>query len=123
VSGDNVDKDELLRTGIGLLTIGHEAVVEGMYGTVDTASLRAAYEVLRKNLTDFRMKFPGIPADSLDDAYDAVMEVADMYAKRMDLVVFGMLKGFMEVTRAYLEDCPDADIGAILQDAALHLPA
>jgi hypothetical protein len=94
-----------------------------MHGAVDTASLRAAYEILRKNLTDFGMKFPGIPEESLDDAYDAIMEVAEVYAKRMDLVVFGMLKGFMEVTRAYLEDCPEADIGAILQKAALNLPA
>jgi hypothetical protein len=112
------------RTGIGMLTLGHEAVSNGQDGGLDMSEVFAAYELLRKSFTDFILDSPPeVPADSLEAACEAIADVANMYSERLDFLLLGVFYGFNKVVAAYLEDCPDADIGAILRKVALNPPA
>ncbi|MEV4319298.1 hypothetical protein [Actinocrispum sp. NPDC049592] len=119
-----VDKAEMWRTGIGMLTLGHEAVSNGRDGNLDMSEVYAAYSLLRRTFTDFDLDSPPeVPADSLDATYEAITDVADMYSERLDFLLLGIFYGFNKVVAAYLEDCPGADIGAILRRVALNPPA
>jgi hypothetical protein len=117
------EQTDVMRTGIGLLTMIHTSVVQGRQPGYDRASMLSAYALLRQNITDFRLTVPDIEPEEQELMERVADAVAQVYAKRLDWLMFGILKGFGDVVTAYLDDGPDVDIAAILQRAALDLPA
>jgi hypothetical protein len=116
-AGQVINRIEAMQAGVGVLTVAHGA----LRGSEDTDDIRAALSLLRHGALDITMDVGGVPAECDAIVRQKAQEVAEELSQRAQLMVNGCVKAFIEVAAAYERDCPDADIPAILQKAALDL--
>jgi hypothetical protein len=118
-----VDRSEMMHTAIGILTVAYEAVDKRGRGEYDDAEYQSAMALVVQNFVDFRMELSDVPEAAVPHVQRAAQAVGMEFGNRVDWLLGGLVRGYMAIVQAYMEDCPNSDIPAILQRTALNLPS
>jgi hypothetical protein len=118
-----VDRADMMGTAIGILTVAYEAVDRRRRGEPDDGEYASSMALVAQSFTEFQMSLPQVPVWAAPYAQSGAEAAAMEFGKRMDWLLGGLVKGYMDIVRAYLEDCPNANIPSVLQRTARELPS
>ncbi|WP_199440772.1 hypothetical protein [Umezawaea beigongshangensis] len=111
-----MENDEIMQRAIGVLTLMHGAASGGPAGEGD--DLRVALKMLQEDVFSYSVPLPQgedvDPAEFLRQALEQIMA-------RFATFTAGLALGFQAVAHAYEEECPDADVSAVLQELSIRI--
>jgi hypothetical protein len=105
--------EEIMQRAIGVLTLMH-----GGDGEAD--DLRLALKLLQEDVFSYSV---AVPDGAGDDTAEFVRVALEQVMARVAAFTAGLTLGFQAVAHAFEEQCPEADVPAVLQSLALRLEA
>jgi hypothetical protein len=112
-----MDDIDLLRTGIGLLTVTH-GVTQNLIAGDEPGS--TGLEMLLTEALHFGFEIDTLPGCEAE-VQRVSAEAVDQLSHRTRVIMMGMLTGFAQVVADYEHNHPDADVLSSLQQASLRL--